>query len=304
MKLLHSLAAFVGLPQETRNNLMAKWRRITHWLPDYYYPTNEYGLNKEIRETKITVSLTSYPQRIKNVSFAIETLLNQTYKPDRLILWLANEQFLKLEKDLPQNLIRLKQFGLSIKWCENLRSYKKLIPSLKMYPDDLIITADDDFFYQPDMLSKLLESYRHDQFNIHVFNAMKIPVSDDKIYMNYNQWKYVEKSGDLSYRNLILGGTGALYPPHSLSEEVFKQSVFEKITPNADDIWFWAMAVLNGRKIRCVSGGEGTFKPIFFTNNTLSLWSTNIKEINGNDDQFKNILQMYPLVKERLYSNI
>ncbi|MBQ2886366.1 MAG: hypothetical protein IJE43_21810 [Alphaproteobacteria bacterium] len=42
---------------------------------------------------KVIVSLTSYPARINIVHKTIESLLNQTYKADKVILYLAYEQF-------------------------------------------------------------------------------------------------------------------------------------------------------------------------------------------------------------------
>lgn len=60
---------------------------------------------------KIIVSLTSFPARINIVVKTIKTLLTQTLKPDAVILWLAPEQFPNGEKDLPQELLDLKQYG-------------------------------------------------------------------------------------------------------------------------------------------------------------------------------------------------
>ena len=55
-----------------------------------------------------------------------DLLLQQTLKPDEVILWLSEEQF--PNKQLPENLTRLQEFGLSIKWCkDDIKSFKKLI---------------------------------------------------------------------------------------------------------------------------------------------------------------------------------
>ena len=58
--------------------------------------------------------------------------------------------FPQREENLPRDLLKLRSFGLTIDWCENLRSYKKLIPAIEKYPDDIIVTADDDVFYHAD----------------------------------------------------------------------------------------------------------------------------------------------------------
>ena len=53
----------------------------------------ENPLNTEKREKKIIATLTTYPARINCVHLAIKSIMLQTYKPDRIILWLADSQF-------------------------------------------------------------------------------------------------------------------------------------------------------------------------------------------------------------------
>ena len=48
-------------------------------------------------ESRIIVSLTTYPARVQGVWVTIASLLNQTMKPYKVILWLAEEQFPKHE---------------------------------------------------------------------------------------------------------------------------------------------------------------------------------------------------------------
>ena len=47
----------------------------------------ENPLNTEKRDEVVIVSLTSYPARISYVYLAIKSLMLQSYKPDRIILW-------------------------------------------------------------------------------------------------------------------------------------------------------------------------------------------------------------------------
>ena len=105
---------------------------------------NELGITRELRNPKLIVSLTSFPQRMYDVHYCLYSLLTQQLKPDKLILWLAESQFPNKEKDIPQKVLSLKENGLEIRWCEDMGAYKKLLPSLKEYPDDIIVTADDD----------------------------------------------------------------------------------------------------------------------------------------------------------------
>ena len=104
----------------------------------------EKGVNETKREYKVIVSLTTFPARINFVHKTISALLNQTFKPDSVVLWLAEEQF--PDKKIPETLLNLQKYGLEVRWCEDIRSFKKLVPSLREFPNDIIVTADDDIF--------------------------------------------------------------------------------------------------------------------------------------------------------------
>ena len=116
-------------------------------VPLFFYITNFFTKKKlTINENNLNVivSLTTFPTRINRVWIVIECMLRQTYKPDRIILWLSKEQFECLDK-LPKSLLKLQSRGLEIKFCnEDLRSHKKYFYSIKKYPCDILITVDDD----------------------------------------------------------------------------------------------------------------------------------------------------------------
>ena len=118
------------------------------------------GVTTEKREQKIIISLTSFPERIKYVSKTICSLLDQTLKPDMIILWLADEQFSNKEKDLPESLLKLRKYGLTIRWYKDIKSFKKLIPAILEFPDDIIIAVDDDFYFERNLIELLYSSYQ------------------------------------------------------------------------------------------------------------------------------------------------
>ena len=131
---------------------------------------------------KIIVSLTSFPARINIVVKTIKTLLTQTLKPDIVVLWLAPEQFPNGEKDLPEELLELKKYGLTIDWYKDIRSYKKIIPTLKKYPNAVIITTDDDIYYAPDTIESLYKSYleHKNEVQAHRCDWLKVVEEDAK----------------------------------------------------------------------------------------------------------------------------
>ena len=111
-------------------NLFGLLIRIKHSFKYKCPEVKECGVAEN--PEKIVVSLTSLPQRINIVVKTIKTLLTQTKKPDVVVLWLAPEQFPDGEADLPQELLDLKQYGLTIDWYKDIRSYKKIIPTRKI----------------------------------------------------------------------------------------------------------------------------------------------------------------------------
>lgn len=209
-----------------------------------YTPVTEKGTTIIPRPTKIIVSLTSFPARISTIHITLASLLQQTLKPDMVILWLAKEQFPNGENDLPEEVIRLKEFGLTIKWWHDIRPYKKLIPAITNYPDDIIITTDDDVVYDKTMVEKLYESYKQAPQHIHCHRITKIFLKNGKIKARCKQC-YKEPS----FANKLVGIGGVLYPPHSLHKDITNENLFTELAPTNDDIWFWLMAVMNNTKI-------------------------------------------------------
>ena len=263
-----------------------------------------YGVLEEKRATKIIISLTSFPARIDEVTYTIYSLLDQSVKPDEIVLWLGYDKFPNREENLPDILLNLQNRGLTIKWCKDLRSYTKLIPSLKMYPNDVIVTADDDVYYPKDWLKMLIKQHQKYPENIICHRAHFIRRNEDGTIKKYNEWELSTKMVRESYYNFLTGVGGVLYPPRSLYKDVLKSSLFQKLAPLADDIWFWAMAVLNGTKIRNIEKGYTKLVYInearemgLIEGQTLAL--QNVLN-NKNDEQLRNVFIRYPELYKKL----
>ena len=247
------------------------------------------------RAPKLIVSLTSFPQRIPEIFFTLYSLLNQTVKPDMLLLWLAEEQFPHKEKDLPKRVRNLQKYGLTIKWCSDMKSYKKLIPALGEYPNDVIVTADDDVYYPPNWLELLYESYLREPQLVHCHRAHRITFEESGEIAPYGNWPKGVSTDDASYLNFLTGVGGVLYPPGSLYQDISKSDLFMKLCPTADDIWFWAMAVVNDRQIRVVDRNIAELIPLdpeleSEMKDGITLYSINK---NANDEQIKRVVDFY-----------
>jgi len=250
---------------------------------------------------KIVISLTSYPPRIKTVNLVIKSLLNQTVMPWKIVLWLAEEEFPEREASLPAELVALeKGTCFEIDWCENIRSYKKLIPALRKYPDCDIVTADDDIIYPPDALERLVVAHRESPADI-LSMWVRIITAKDGIVQPFLDWLPTwiggQNRASASFDNYLLGGSPAYYPAHCLHNQVLDMKTAWEVCPNQDDLWFWAMAVMGGCKIRGVSCKDYSLK-MLEGSQEYSLWSEN-KE-GGNDIAMERLLSRYPEIMKKL----
>ncbi len=259
-------------------------------------------LNKEPRNPKFVVSMTSFPQRIDDIHYCIYSVLNQEVKPDKIILWLSDEEFCEKENSLPKTLTNLTKHGLSIKWCKNLKSYKKLIPLLKENNTDIIVTADDDVYYPSDWLKILYESYLQNPEYIHCHRAHKIEFDGSNNIAPYTKWNLCITDAEPSFLNFFTGVGGVLYPPYSLYKDITDENLFMQLAPNADDIWFWAMCVLNNKKISVVKTPITKFIPLNPKTQDEKSEYFSLFKINKtqNDIQLKNVLQKYPQIMSKL----
>jgi len=244
---------------------------------------------------EIIVSLTTYGDKLYEVYLAIESIMQQTYKPNKIVLWISEE--LK-GLNLPVFLSNQVKRGLEIKYCKDIGSYKKLIPSLKEYPDASIITIDDDALYQYDLMENLINE--HNKYpNLIVCGRMHLikMLNKNKI-AKYKNWKQSNNSTDISPLVFPTGVGGVLYPPHCFNDEVFNEPVFFSICKYADDIWFKAMSLLNNVSSKKIfTHNKNGYD--YYSNDFEDDFEDRLVHINidkgMNDIQFKAVFDKYNL---------
>ena len=240
---------------------------------------------------EIIISLTTYDKRLSQVYLTIESLMQQSMKANKIVLWLSDEY---AHQTIPPVLQQQQNRGLEINFCQDIRSYKKLIPSLKKYPDALIITADDDLYYHPNMIENLVFSYLKDPHFIYFNRGFTIRLKNH-LPIPYKKWESITHQ-EVSPLNFPTSGGGVLYPPKCFNEEVFNEAVFSTLCPWADDVWFKAMSLYNGTP----SKKAVTLSPVgdeFLVNKSVQ--NSGLKLINNgqnqNDVQIKNVFDKYDL---------
>lgn len=237
----------------------------------------------------LIVSLTTFPARINRIWLVVECMLRQTYKPNKIILWLSLEQFKNLEV-LPIKLKRLQKRGLEIVLCdEDLRSHKKYFYTLNKFPNDIMITIDDDFIYPTTLIEDLVNLHNEFPDAICCDRAFKINKNGVKI-LPYNQWEYLQTRLGPSFNIFQTSGGGTLYPPESLAKEVLNKEVFMKYCIHADDIWLNIMSQMNNTKVVKTNCNRGLIPILNFNNRSLT--EINV-QLGQNDKQLEDVRNFY-----------
>ena len=108
----------------------------------------------------IYVSISTIPQRLKNINKSIESLLKQTQKPDKIFINIPYK-YKRFNETIEDNQIpKFDNTLVEITRCEDCGPGTKLLGSLsKLKKDSLIILADDDHSYEDYMIEKFYHFY-------------------------------------------------------------------------------------------------------------------------------------------------
>ena len=103
----------------------------------------------------IYVSITTIPQRIKNLNKSVKSLLNQTRKPDKIFINIPFKYKRFSEAIVDNQIPKFDNKVVEITRCEDYGPGTKLLGSLnKLQKDSLLILADDDHTYEDYMIEK------------------------------------------------------------------------------------------------------------------------------------------------------
>ena len=300
-----------------KNGLLKKWRfysaerfivrTVANFLLPLYFKLSikkgKYNLDSsDKKEVRVIVSLTSFPVRINKIWLVIECIMRQSIKPDIIVLWLSKDQFPN-KSVLPGNLLKLEKRGLRIELRDSdFRSHKKYFYTLQEFPNDIMITIDDDIFYPSKMIEELIAVHGKFPNAVIARYGYKIKVENENI-SPYKFWEISFKKNEPDFEIFFGSGGGTLFPPESLPPEALNKDTFMNICLYADDIWLNTMIRLNNKKIFRLNENQSSFLPVINHKN-VSLSSKNLYE-NLNDLQLLEV-RKYFITNKGIdpYSNI
>ena len=259
----------------------------------------DYRLLPDAKKSgNVTVSLTSHSKRVGDFApFAIYSIFHQTILPNRIVLNINQDKW--SEDNLPELIKKLEVAGLEVNLCEDVGPHTKLLPAMQKYPEDVIITVDDDVYYDKELVEELLTEKKISKDpNVVVCRVSAQIKWEDGKMMPYTQWPNAK--ANIGTRLSPLGWGGVLYSPHCFTDEVFNKAVYRELCPHADDIWFTVMELVANTPIARVKNthwrgnNDVNHANEYEVHASDALHFKNV-EAGGNDAQLAKLIEHYDL---------
>ena len=195
--------------------------------------------------TNVIISITTIPKRKDMFLTTLPYILHQKYTK-KICINLDNN-LSKEDYDFYDKLVE-KDSRIEInKECDpKWRSANKLLPTIKKYPEDVIVTMDDDLSYDEHCVEELVKVYEKNSDCIicQEINPV-ITFNNELYYLNTMDVKLMQKE----YGKYLTHS--CLFPPHTFDNtDVFDYQKMMKLTQGThDELWFWEQSTLKGIKV-------------------------------------------------------
>lgn len=250
-------------------------------------------VNTKPRENEVIASLTSFPARFETLPLVIESIFRQTYKPDKICLYLDKDV---TEEQIPEQLLKLRAKGLSIIiGGENIRSHKKYYYAMLDNPDAVIVTFDDDDLYRCDTIEKLMKAYKRYPKCVSCMRAHEMVFGTRNEIRPYKEWNFVSTETPGKPRmDLLATGVGCvLYPPHCMSNELFNLDMIRKLDCVSDDIWLKVMQILKDTRVVEVESKKRLANPLPTKSTGVGALTVDLSSYERNDEHLKLLSEHY-----------
>lgn len=233
------------------------------------------------------VSLKSFGERlIKESPLAVESILNNTILPDKICIIIDN-----VDKDNVPELFNNHELIEVIYSDCDIKAHGKYYYTMLKYPNDVIITIDDDVIYPDTFIEDCINAYNSFP---EVINASRVHKIKYTSYLfPYRLWEWESKETGPSYDLFFTGVGGVVYPPNIFNKEDLNLSVIKEYL-FADDILLNYLCRKHRIKVRRFNMQKENID-INIVKNKIKLSTLNI--ILRNDSYLKKI-KFFNLIKE------
>lgn len=242
---------------------------------------------------QVILSMATMPSRKKRLIENLPSIVNQSYMFNKLVINVYDD-LSEDEYEFYNSILKYDSRIIINKVESKWRSCNKLLPTLKMYPDEIIITIDDDIYYPEHCVKYLIEQHKKTPDCIVAHEVQPIIVNKENniiTYLNGYDIKLMQKSWGKYITNCCL------FPPHVFDNtEVFNyEKMFQLTNALHDEVWFWVNSTLNNVMVvglNYVKGftteiitewGEDEFRLAYFNNSQESAndYMTKVSQIYG-----------------------
>ena len=208
-----------------------------------------------MKKEQVIISLTTWSKRIANLPVVLDSIYAQTYKPDKVVLNLAYNEEIPGEVEA-----YLKKHDVEVNFVEDTKVYKKIIPTLRKYPDACVINIDDDFIYPQGMIEDFMSV--HQRYPNYPISGNRVSLQGRQCHCGCASLLKAEYFGD----NL-----------DKIDEEVMTKC-------GSSDIVFTYFATLNGHPYIC---SQNQYFLNMESHNSVSSYSENVVKEYGVEEAFE-----------------
>jgi glycosyltransferase involved in cell wall biosynthesis len=216
-------------------------------------------VNPQRNDAGLIISLTSFPARLKTVSFAIQSLIEQTHPPKAIHLWLGRDE-IPNQNWLPKRLRLLEERGLQIHFADRTRHhYDKFLHNAQLNQAAPLVIVDDDVIYPPHALQHLIEGQQRHPEAVIANRCHRIGLTAEGQIAPYRDWEREVHLPQPSFGLMPTGAGGVLYPPGFLSDPLVTDiPTLLGVAPYADDLWLKVCALVKNLRTFATTLSKGS----------------------------------------------
>ena len=210
---------------------------------------------------RVVITLTTTSRRITLCRAVLFSLATQSIRPDKVVINISREPYLRDEGIKKENILFTLITGIpeklqeifEVNWVQNTGPYRKLIPTLQRAQiNDIIITADDDIFYEKDWLKSLLNNFDPESRTIHAGRVRYKRKNKFGWLTSYIYWPLIKDEVILDSDWIVTYGGGAVLCRHWFSDSIINDTSYLKIAPTSDDLWYSKICQVSGLKVKVI----------------------------------------------------
>lgn len=215
--------------------------------------------------------MTTWPPRFAVAQQAMAVIVKQVTAynlQDRVhpVLVVSEEEvcFSKTRKDACELMDEMTWLGVEVIIDSgNIRSHKKLMPTLEKYPNNPILVVDDDNAQccQGWLQQFVKDHDSHPNDIIYGQSLSRIELDGDRIVEVREPLSFWNAGKVTTNKKPANGASGTLYPANTFTDpRFFDRDLFMRLSPTSDETWQWAFAKIAGKTFRQLSKFNMPFK--------------------------------------------